>query len=81
MAILRGLLADYDLLILDEPFKGLDRETKQLVIEDTQRRCTGKTALLVTHDPTELDALGVTELLTGLELNSPRLSGQYRKEP
>ena len=81
VAILRGLLADYDLLILDEPFKGLDRETKQLVIEDTQRRCTGKTVLLVTHDPTELDALGVTELLTGLELNSPRLSGQYRKEP
>lgn len=71
VAILRGLLADYDLLILDEPFKGLDRETKQLVIEDTRRRCTGKTALLVTHDPTELDALGVTELLTGLELNSP----------
>ncbi len=67
MAILRGLLADYDLLILDEPFKGLDRETKQLVIEDTQRRCMGKTVLLVTHDPTELDALGVTELLTGLE--------------
>lgn len=81
VAILRGLLADYDLLILDEPFKGLDRETKQLVIEDTQRRCMGKTVLLVTHDPTELDALGVTELLTGLELNSPRLSGQYRKEP
>lgn len=81
VAILRGLLADYDLLILDEPFKGLDRETKQLVMEDTRRRCTGKTALLVTHDPTELDALGVTELLTGLELNSPRLSGQYRKEP
>ena len=71
VAILRGLLADYDLLILDEPFKGLDRETKQLVIEDTQRRCMGKTVLLVTHDPTELDALGVTELLTGLELNSP----------
>ena len=64
VAILRGLLADYDLLILDEPFKGLDRETKQLVIEDTQRRCMGKTVLLVTHDPTELDALGVTELLT-----------------
>ena len=26
-----------------------------------------ETVLLVTHDPTELDALGVTELLTGLE--------------
>ena len=67
VAILRGLLADYDLLILDEPFKGLDRDTKQLVIEDTQRRCMGKTVLLVTHDPTELEALDVSELLTGLE--------------
>ena len=67
VAILRGLLADYDLLILDEPFKGLDRETKQLVMEDTRRRCMGKTVLFVTHDPTELDALGVTKLLTGLE--------------
>ena len=67
VAILRGLLADYDLLILDEPFKGLDRETKQLVMEDTRRRCMGKTVLFVTHDPTELDALGVAKLLTGLE--------------
>ena len=67
VAILRSLLADYDLLILDEPFKGLDRDTKQLVIEDTQRRCMGKTVLLVTHDPTELEALDVSELLTGLE--------------
>lgn len=67
VAILRGLLADYDLLILDEPFKGLDRETKQLVMEDTRRRCMGKTVLFVTHDPTELDDLGVTKLLTGLE--------------
>ena len=33
----------------------------------TQRLCMEKTVLLVTHDPTELDALGVTELLTGLE--------------
>ena len=67
VAILRGLLADYDLLILDEPFKGLDRETKQLVMEDTRRRCMGKTVLFVTHDPTELDDLGVTKLLAGLE--------------
>ena len=67
VAILRGLLADYDLLILDEPFKGLDRETKQLVMEDTRRRCMGKTVLFVTHDPAEMDALGVAKLLTGLE--------------
>ena len=67
VAILRGLLADYDFLILDEPFKGLDQETKRLVMEDTRRRCVGRTVLLVTHDAAELEALGVTELLTGLK--------------
>lgn len=67
VAILRGLLADYDFLILDEPFKGLDQETKRLVMEDTRCRCAGRTVLLVTHDPTELDALGVTKLLTELQ--------------
>ena len=67
VAILRGLLADYDFLILDEPFRGLDRETKRLVMEDTRCRCMERTVLLVTHDAAELEALGVTELLTGLK--------------
>lgn len=66
VAILRGLLADYDLLVLDEPFRGLDQETRQLVMEDTRRRCAGQTVLLVTHDPAELEALGAKELLAEL---------------
>lgn len=37
VAILRALLAEYDLLFLDEPFKGLDRETKETVMADTRR--------------------------------------------
>ena len=52
VAILRALLAEYDLLFLDEPFKGLDRETKDVVLADTRRRCDGRTVLFVTHDPT-----------------------------
>ncbi|CBK75119.1 hypothetical protein CIY_24980 [Butyrivibrio fibrisolvens 16/4] len=32
VAILRALLADFDLLIMDEPLKGLDNETKETVI-------------------------------------------------
>ena len=50
--------AEYDLLFLDEPFKGLDRETKETVMADTRRRCAGRTVLLVTHDVAELDAMG-----------------------
>lgn len=61
VAILRALLAEYDLLFLDEPFKGLDEETKALVIADTHRRCAGHTVLLVTHDPDELTAMGAVQ--------------------
>ena len=58
VSILRALMAEYELLLLDEPFKGLDAETKRLVMEDTRRRCAGRTVLLMTHDAAELDALG-----------------------
>ena len=58
VAILRALLAEYDLLLLDEPFRGLDKETKALVMDFTRRHCQGRTVLLVTHDVTELAAMG-----------------------
>lgn len=67
VAILRALMAEYELLLLDEPFKGLDAQTKRLVMEDTRRRCAGRTVLLVTHDAEELDALGA---VVRLELNT-----------
>ena len=55
------------MLFLDEPFKGLDRETKEAVMADTRRRCAGRTVLLVTHDPTELDTMGAA---VRLDLNT-----------
>ena len=58
VAILRALLADYDILFLDEPFKGLDAETKALVMSDVKQRSQGKTVILVTHDTTEAEILG-----------------------
>ena len=63
-AILRALLAPYDLLLLDEPFRGLDRELKQTVIAHTARMCRGRTVLLVTHDASELSPMGAQTLLT-----------------
>ncbi len=64
VAILRALMAQYDLLLLDEPFQGLDQNTKRMVMEDTCRRCRGQTVLFVTHDPTELEFMGVETCLT-----------------
>ena len=63
VAILRALLAQWNVLFLDEPFKGLDIGTKNLVLADTRRRCAGRTVLLVTHDPGEAEALGAVQVL------------------
>lgn len=52
-ALLRALLAEYDVLFLDEPFKGLDADTKQTVLEYCKEKIAGKTVILVTHDPDE----------------------------
>lgn len=56
-AILRALLSEYDVLFLDEPFRGLDEKTKLAVIEDVKQRSAGKTVLLVTHDTKELELM------------------------
>ncbi|MBQ9384587.1 MAG: ATP-binding cassette domain-containing protein [Ruminiclostridium sp.] len=54
-ALLRALLAEYDLLFLDEPFKGLDDDTKQSVMSFTKEKTAGKTVILVTHSREEAE--------------------------
>lgn len=63
VAILRALMADYDILILDEPFKGLDMETKELVMSDVKQRSEGKTVIIVTHDPSEATTLNAVKTI------------------
>ncbi|MDC7222590.1 MAG: ATP-binding cassette domain-containing protein [Spirochaetales bacterium] len=46
----RALLADYDLLLMDEPLASLDREMKERMIGLIREELRGKSALLVTHD-------------------------------
>lgn len=58
VSVLRALMADYDVLFLDEPFKGLDAVTKECVMADTKERSLGKTILLVTHEASEAKTLG-----------------------
>lgn len=50
IAILRALLYDFDLLIMDEPFKGLDMETKYKVMDFVIGRLENKSAIIITHD-------------------------------
>lgn len=51
VAIARALLRDSPVLILDEPTTGLDTETAQRVLEPLRRLTSGRTTVLVTHDP------------------------------
>jgi NitT/TauT family transport system ATP-binding protein len=53
VAIVRALLADADLIVLDEPFKGLDPDGKVQVMTWVRERCAGVTTLLITHDAAE----------------------------
>ncbi len=57
VALLRALLAEYDVLFLDEPFKGLDENTKNDVMNYVRQKTAGKTVILVTHDRNECELL------------------------
>ena len=50
VSILRALLCEYDILFLDEPFQGLDQNTKQMVINYIKDHIKNKTVIMVTHD-------------------------------
>ena len=50
VAIARAILCDYDLLIMDEPFKGLDEELKSSVLQFVKEKTRDKTVIFVTHD-------------------------------
>jgi NitT/TauT family transport system ATP-binding protein len=56
VAIARALFAPATHLFLDEPFTGLDEDTKEEVIRFVKEKCAEKTVLLITHEPEEAKA-------------------------
>lgn len=57
IAILRALSVDYDLLILDEPFKGLDEKNYRIMKDYLFKKTKGKTILLSSHMKEDEDLL------------------------
>ena len=57
IAICRALAYGGDILLLDEPLKGLDADTRDQVSALLRKEWAGKTLLLVTHDPSEAESL------------------------
>lgn len=60
VSLARALAYDGDILLLDEPLKGLDADTKADMIHLLQQHTAGKTLLLATHDRKEAAALTET---------------------
>ena len=57
-AVCRALLAAYDILVMDEPFAGLDEETRGKVIGYVREKTEGKLVILSTHMEEDAAALG-----------------------
>ena len=63
VSIARALLFDAPLVLLDEPFRGLDEQTKAKVAAVMQKLLAQKTAILITHNSEETTLLGASEII------------------
>lgn len=63
VAIARALLSEGDFLILDEPFKGLDDQTKIKVMKRVYEKLNGRGLILITHDSTEAQFFNIKNVI------------------
>ncbi len=64
VALLRAILSNWDILVLDEPFKGLDDESKSVAIHFLLKHRRNRTIIFVTHQEDECQLLGVDHYIT-----------------
>ena len=76
VAIVRALLADAPLVLMDEPFKGLDAATRDSAIRFAHAHLAGRTAIVVTHDPVEPRLLGASAFVLPMPAGDAALSSQ-----
>ena len=56
-ALMRALCMPGELLVLDEPFKGLDADSRHRMISCIQKYRSGRTLILVSHNPADVQDL------------------------
>ncbi|MBB4982440.1 ATP-binding cassette subfamily C protein CydCD [Streptomyces sp. SFB5A] len=65
LALARALLADFPVLVLDEPAEHLDLTTADALTDDLLRATEGRTTVLITHRLHGLDAVDEVVVLDG----------------
>lgn len=63
VAILRALCKESQCIVMDEPLKGLDVDTKRIVASYIAKHVKGRTCIIITHDKEEIELLEAKELL------------------
>lgn len=65
VALARTLIEDHPVVIMDEPFSALDAATRAAMQDLAARMLTGRTVVLITHDPLEAARLATRGYLMG----------------
>ena len=75
IALIRALLTDYDTLLLDEPFTGLDDESKRASASLIKKEVASRTLIVITHEKSDADLLGAEYIISfdGVEVSEQRL--------
>lgn len=78
VALIRTLVTEPDILLLDEPFSALDYQTRLALADEIHRiiKDQGKTAVLVTHDISE--AIGMADRVMVMSKRPSTISSIYR---
>lgn len=74
VSIARAMLKDAEIVFMDEPFKGLDKDTKEKAIAFVKKYAKGKTLVVVTHSLTE------AELLSGTLFKMPEPATNFEEK-
>ena len=61
VALIRAMRSDAELIILDEPFAGLDEQTHASAAEYVKGARGGRTVIVVTHDAGDAELLGAVQ--------------------